>query len=149
MTIWYDKPPHTLTLGQLGRTHAYRMGQIPAEFIRKPLLDDFFYTEDSSEYTWESEVDPYEVPHGVPPPHRISVGDVEKCFEYPSAETQHTATVPWITASVWEVSGTSFGVEADLSRVVAELGDGVYTVLIWGEKDGETVNLANYSIFVD
>ena len=55
--------------------------------------------------------------------------------------------VPWITAETWIASGTRFSVRADLSEVLAKHGPGVYTVLVWGNLDGEFVTISRYSIF--
>ena len=56
-------------------------------------------------------------------------------------------TVPWITAEEWTASGQAFSLKADISEVVAEHGAGVYTVLVWGNIDGDFVLISRYSIF--
>ena len=41
-----------------------------------------------------------------------------------------------------------FRVSADLRQVLDQLGSGVYTVIVWGDAQGEGVALTSYSIFV-
>ena len=55
--------------------------------------------------------------------------------------------VPWVTASKWIASNDTFAVTADLTEVLNEHGDGVYTVVLWGIIDGEDVPISEYSIF--
>ena len=55
--------------------------------------------------------------------------------------------MPWITAQEWTVSGDGFSVRVDLSDLLAERGDGVYTVMVWDEIGGEDVVISQYSIF--
>ena len=66
--IWYDQPPQPLTFGQLGQTFSYGAGQIPLSFVRKPLSGGYTYTEDSTEFSWESGTDPYLVGKDTPQP---------------------------------------------------------------------------------
>ena len=55
--------------------------------------------------------------------------------------------VPWITANTWSVGIDHFSVQADISQVIAHHGDGVYTILVWGNIDRERVPISQYSIF--
>ncbi len=147
--VWYDESVAPLTLGQVGWTHSYRMGQRPAVFLRAPLSPDRYYTEEASEYSWESDVDPYRVDPSALAPGRVSKGLVHGCDEFPSAEGSHTLMVPWATAETWEVAGGSFSVEADVSSVLEQIGPGVYTVVVWGSNGQDEVSLSNYSVFVE
>ena len=56
-------------------------------------------------------------------------------------------TVPWVTALEWTTSGESFSVKTDLSDLLSEYGDGVYTVMVWGNIGRERVVISEYSIF--
>lgn len=141
--VWYDPPPHSLTLGQLGKTYAYNSGQ-PAAFVRSPAPLGSFYPTNETQYSWETQgPDPYSIlpdtPSPSPNPWGISV-------VYPP--TLNSATVKWVDATRWGVSGSSFNIEANLGQVVSRFGKGVYTVVIWAEIGNESVNLTNYSIFV-
>lgn len=136
--VRYDQPPHPLTLGQLDATYSYSTGQLPATFLRMPLTGRYHYPDSSTNFQWESGVDPYSIDPDTPrsrtPP--------------PQTMTTNSKVVPWTTVQVWDVSGQSFRIEADISSIINELGPGVYTVLIWGDYDGESVPLTNYSIFM-
>ncbi len=53
-----------------------------------------------------------------------------------------------VQAGVWEVDGQgNFSIQADVSPIIGQT-TGVYTVVIWVNAGGESVNLTNYSIFV-
>ncbi|MFQ6029099.1 MAG: CAP domain-containing protein [Dehalococcoidia bacterium] len=145
--VWWDPPPHSLTLGQLDATHSYGMG-IPAVFIRQPLLGNSFYPEDSSVYAWTVGVDPYRVDPDTPRAEPVCQGDV--CTYPPGPPTSEVSVeVPWVTAAVWQASGGSFGLGADISETVSQLGAGVYTIAIWGVKGNESVSLTRYSVFLE
>jgi len=64
-------------------------------------------------------------------------------------ESARRIPTPWAVAKQWDVFGDSFRIQVDLTNVLAENGAGVYTVLIWGESDGETVQLTNFPVFID
>ena len=46
-----------------------------------------------------------------------------------------------------QLVGRDLSVRADLSRVIAVYGPGVYSVLVWGRIGGEAAVLSEYSIF--
>lgn len=135
--IWYDQPPHPLTLGQLDATYAYLKGQQPATFLNKPLSGGAYYPSDVSTFLWQSSLDPYSLDPNTP-----------RGRASPVTTTTKSKVVPWTTANVWRDSGQSFQLEADISAVVNDLGPGIYTVVIWGKAGGESVALTNFSIFV-
>ena len=136
--IWYDQPPHTLTLGQLDATYSYGVGQEPVTFLREPLSWTKFYLDSSVIFTWEAGLDPYSIDAGA---SRNRAPPVQ-------THIRRTKVVPWTTATVWSVSQASFDIKADISSVIAVLGPGVYTVIVWG-NEGESVALTNYSIFLE
>lgn len=129
--VWYDQPPHPLTLKQLVRTQSYNVGETPVAFLRRPLSGNQNYLEDRTVFTWVSSISPYDV------------------FEDTSIVSQKVVEVPWVTADVWQTGGGTFNVKANLAEVVREFGDGVYTIHIWSSVDGEGVPLTNYSIFLE
>ena len=63
------------------------------------------------------------------------------------ARQPQTIAVPWITAQKWTAKGKEFSIAADLSDVLAEHGEGVYSLVVWGAIDGEDVVISEYSIF--
>lgn len=139
--VWYDQAPHSLTLGQVGSTHCYTSGT-PIIFLRPPAPPSASYVEDESSYTWGRCPDPYGVSPNTPPrepssspPFRVTLSDA-------------SGVIPWVDAEIWAESGASFSVEADISQHIAEQGGGVYTVVIWGTKDSESLGLTSYSVFI-
>ena len=101
-----------------------------------------YYTEDESSYTWGRCPDPYGVPPNTPtpepsssPPFRVTLSDA-------------SGVIPWVDAEIWSESGTFFSVRGDIARQISENGPGVYTVVIWGTKDSESLGLTNYSVFI-
>lgn len=52
-----------------------------------------------------------------------------------------------VVAGKWEIKPDGFfDIEADISEILSQ-GNGVYTVTIWSNIDGEFISLSNYSIF--
>ncbi|MCI0782351.1 MAG: CAP domain-containing protein [Chloroflexi bacterium] len=138
--VWYEPPPHSLTLGQLDRTYCYSVGTALVAFIREPPPPGTYYTPDRGSYMWDKCPSPYDVPPDAPRVIGIAV---------PPPEIGVFLKVPWITARSWKVAEGSFWVEADLTGAIANYGAGVYTVLLWGNNGGKDVALTRYSIFVE
>jgi len=137
--VWYDRPPHQLTLGQLDRTRCYSVGEGPVAFLREPLPSGTDYLPDLAPFTWNECSSPYDVSPDTP----------RRSFAMPTKIRPGSSKAPWVTALSWEDVNGRFRVQADLSRIVGDHGPGVYTVLVWGEADEEDVVLTNYSIFVE
>lgn len=138
IALWYHPYPRPLGLGQLDATFHYGNGQRPLTFLRPPPDPDRYYPSHLASYAWSGGIDPYtlEPALGRSPAPPLQV------------EIAQSAAVPWNTASLWRQSGASFEVAADLSELFGSLGSGVYTVQVWGKKDGEKVPFANHSIFL-
>lgn len=139
VAVWYHPPPRPLTLGQLDATYSYGAGQYPATFLRPPLASDRYYADSVSNYAWKTGIDPYTLDPGL---GRINVPPLR-------VDVAQSRAVPWTTAALWEASGSSFRVTADLTPILADAGPGVYTVQIWAKTGGERVAVTNYSIFVE
>lgn len=138
--IWYDQPPEALTLGQLDRTFSYFTGQRPMVFVRPPAGPGRFYPDDVADYSWERGPDPYEVSPSLP-----------RTTEHPSPDEKISlqADVPWVTAGTWsEGSEGRFVVQADLSDAITAAGPGVYTVVIWAQRGGDSLSVSNYALWV-
>ncbi len=69
-------------------------------------------------------------------------------MEAPPPPQLASETVRWVDAKRWDISGISFAIEADLTEILSRFGNGVYTVVVWGEIDDESFALSNYSVFV-
>ena len=148
LQIYYDPPPHSLTRGQVSRTYCYDAGTRIAALLY-PLTGGLSWTENEFTTAHSPCPDPYDVPADAPAPK--SPWEAQSFWlEAYSASLSllpQFITVPWITASEWTARGTDFSVTADISRLLSEYGPGVYTVLLWGEMDGEDVPVSQYSIF--
>ena len=143
--VWYDQPPEELSMGQLDTTESYRIGQRPAAFVRPPPPAGSSYVDESVEYSWQVGADPYSVSPNTP---RAGQQDREPSSVHQREPTVSTITVPLITAGAWDSGDGLFRVAADLRPVLAQLGAGVYTVIVWGETRGEAVALTSYAVFV-
>lgn len=140
--IWYDQPPHPLTLGQLGMTYAYSLGT-PVVFIRPPPPPGSYYPDSDTFYSWTTYIDPYTVPPDTPAPtYSLSIKPVPPPLSA-------IVAVEWIDAERWDISGTSFNIDANLSEILSQFGKGVYTVAIWAKTGNEHVELSNYSVFIE
>ena len=145
--VWYERPPNPLSLGQLDITHCYSIGDSPVAFVVPPLPPNSFYPADDSLYEWTSCRDPYLADPGIPRNEPLGLGEFR--LSTLTVDVAMQVPAPWVTAQQWQVTDSGFTVRVDLSDVLDESGAGVYTVIVWGESDGETVNLTAYPIFVE
>ena len=139
--VWYHQLPHPLTFGQLDKTYCYTIGERPVAFLREPLPPETYYVPSPDQFTWDSCPSPYDVSPDTP---HLAPG-----VTVPQTPQAGSSQVTWVTARWWRVAEGSFSVQADLNHVVEDNGPGVYTVLVWGDANGEDVALTNYSIFVE
>ena len=147
--IYFDPPPHALTPGQVSRTYCYDQGRLVGA-LRPPLSGDWNYDEDGFDESHKPCPDPYDVPAETTAP--LSHDEVLKYWQAAfqaslTAPVEHLR-VPWITASVMRARDQFFSITANLSGLLDDHGDGVYTVLIWGNMDGEDIVISQYSIFL-
>ncbi len=144
--IYYDQPPHTLTRGQLSETYCYDSGSQIAAF-RPPLTGGFYYTEDRFIQSSSRCHDPYDVAASTPAPEPPQ-GPI--FIQLPKLQLPPMPTIldlPWITALEWTAREENFRVTVDLSDLLAEHGDGVYTIMVWGSIGYERAVISQYSIF--
>ena len=146
--IYYDQPPHALTRGQVSRTYCYDSGR-KIGALREPLSGDWFYDEDDFTTSYKPCPDPYDVPADSPAPrsHEESHKFWQMAYDASQERRETRITLPWITALSWKVTEKAFLVKADLSDLIAEYGDGVYTVMVWAKLDGQDIVISQYSIF--
>ena len=138
--VYYDQSPHELTRGQLHQTSCGNNGQIIAS-LRPPLESNVYYTSDGYSQSGTECQDSYDVPSDAPVASSYFDDKIGGRVPY-----QHDAV--WITATEWSVTDESFAVSADISDLLIQYGDGVYTILLWAEINGENVPISEYSIFV-
>ena len=147
--IYYDPPPHELTRGQVTRTYCYDNGQQLAA-LREPLTGGYYWPTDTFTTTRQPCADPYDVPPDAPAPR--SAYEAHQAWQqaynaYLSHGDTQSITIPWITASEWQASGETFSVRADISDLLREHGNGVYSITVWGTIAGEDAVISEYSIF--
>ena len=148
VVVYYDPPPHPLTAGQLARTYCVGLGRRVAE-LRKPLPPKTRYTSDDFTKSYSPCPDPHDVPADAPPPSsRQEARSLWQAAKDASdVNPSVTIAVQWVTASRWMVGNVDFSVEADLRDILALHGKGVYTVVLWGNLNGEREPISRYSIF--
>lgn len=146
--IYYDPPPHKLTRGQVSRTYCYGSGRQLAA-LSEPLSDGSYWVTDKFTKTYDPCPNPYDVPADAPPAR--SAREANRLWDEAYARSQtsapQTITVPWITASQWTARGQTFAVRADISDLLRQRGDGVYSISVWGIIAGADVVISEYSIF--
>ena len=148
--IYFDPPPQTLTRGQLSRTYCYGPGT-PVASLRPPLTGNMYYPESQFTQTYKLCPDPYAVSPDASPP-----GSADEAIEFwrraynaSLSAPEESMTVPWITALDWVAAGDRFSLSADIGNILKTHGPGVYTVAVWGQLDGESAIVSEYSIFHD
>ena len=146
--VYFDAPPFELTRGQASRTNCYDRG-LQIGSLRRPLTGGSYWTSDH----FSSEASECPNPFDVSPylPGARSVTEAHQLWREGyiarQAETPSTINVPWITASHWSVDRRELSVRADVSRLLARYGVGVYTITLWATIGGDSVPVSDYSIF--
>lgn len=152
-TVFFDPPPSNLTAGQISRVYSSDHG-LRVAAIRRPAAEGRRWT--THEYTrkYNACPTPYDFPSDTKAPQSPDEASEfhdkakETCLAIRNqGESGVEITVPWITASKWEVQRDAFAVEADLGDVVGSHGNGLYEVVVWGELNGEDVGISEYVIF--
>ena len=147
--VFYDALPHNLTRGQLARTGCYSLDRRIAA-IRPPAGPNSYWTEDYSEDELTTCPDPYRVHPSAEPPtsydddRRIHVEAIQASNAAPQS-----VVYPRITSSVESLPIGGYHVITDLSEQIAQFGPGVYTLVMWANVDGESAQVAEYSIFLE
>ena len=151
LTIYYDPPLEPLTPGQLSRTYCYNNGQRVAS-VRPPAEAGSAYIQNESaiEVTASRCPDPYDIPSASPSPTSNDEArqNWQSARDFSRTESTRQVTIPLITADEWSPSNDEFDISADISELLAQYGDGIYTMLLWGVIDGESTPISEYSIFV-
>ena len=150
VSVYYDRPPHTLTRGQVARTYCYDSG-LQVAGLREPPPSGSYWATDEFTTMHDPCPDPYDIPADARPARSHDEAAIiwEEAYINSRARKGTQIVVPWITAGRWQVANDAFMVAADISDVLRKHGDGVYTIVVWGVVDGEDVVISKYSIFVD
>ena len=146
--VYYDPPPRDLTRGQVSRTYCYDGGRQVAS-LREPLTGNRYWPEDKFTKMYNPCPDPYDVPANSPPArsHNEAHRLWQEAYNTSKNQKEQTLIVPWITASEWTASRNAFSVTVNINEVLEEHGDGVYTIVVWADVDGERAVISEYSIF--
>ena len=146
--IYYDHLPSALSRGQLSRTYCVPSGLLVAA-LRPPLQPNRHYSSDSFDIELSVCPDPYDVPADAPAPTSAdeALAFWQQAYDASQSNREITVSAAWITAANWSVTNDSLAVSADISDLLQQYGDGVYTILLWGEIDGERAPISEYSIF--
>ena len=148
VVIFYDPTPHALTRGQVARTYCYDAGR-PTASLRTPAGLEFHYTEDEYETSYTPCPNPYDVPVDAPAPetHDEALEVFQNAYDAAQSAEEQSITVQWITARNWKAEAEEFAVTVDIRDLLAEHGEGVYSVVLWGYIGDEPVLLSEYSVF--
>ena len=149
--VYYDPPPVPLTQGQLSRTYCYAYSDLITA-LRRPAPPGSYYPPSTDTFTATPSncPDPRDVPADAPPPtsgqealqHKKSAREASR-----RVPLNASITLPWVTATVWEIQRQSFNVSADLGELAEK--PGVYTIMVWAELGGKRAVVSTYSIFKD
>ena len=149
--VYHDPPLREFTRGQISRAYGSNNG-IQVASLRVPLDPGSSYRSDSFSKCVSKALSPGDFPADIWAPRTHDESKelhAEARAAYEAAnETCTEITIKHITAKKWETSGIGgFDVQADVGALLEEHGPGVYTIYVFGELDGETTILSEYSIF--
>ena len=150
ITIYYDPPPRPLTRGLLSLTYCYGYG-LRVAGIRPPLEAGWSYTEDESMIEVKSKPcpDPYDISPDVPAP--MSNEEAQENWQQARDASQATVSgmrFPLVTAYKWAIRDDSFSISVDVTDLLKQHGNGIYTIVLKGEINGEPAPISEYSIFL-
>ena len=141
--MYFDPPPHPLTVGQVIRANCYDNGLLVAS-LRPPTTAETEYIDDELVVSYKQCPNPHDVPADSHVPR--SAEEASDLLDRVAAAST-TVTVPWVTASEWRVDDGEFAVVADIGNVLDKYGDGVYRIVVWALIDDEAAIISEYSIF--
>ena len=147
--IYFDPPPHTLTLGQLSRTYCYDFGLLVAS-LNWPLPSNSFWPITEDEVIISTCPDPYAVPVTAQAP--ISPYEARRFWEQAknAGSTSKRVVMQWVTASEWTASGQKFSLKVSISKLLEKHGGGIYTVVVWANmEDGKKGIISMMSFWHD
>ena len=92
--------------------------------------------------------DPYEVDPSAQPPESYDDARLIRA-EVGRASRPALGSAAWVTSRVDPLPNGGHHVQTDLSSQIAQFGPGVYTLAIWADINGQSQQVAKYSIFLD
>ncbi len=146
--IHYAPPPGPLTPGQVARSYCYDNG-LQVASLREPLPFGSYWTENRFTTTYSPCPDPADVPSSAQPANSPTQANRlwKEAYDRSNSMVDSSIVVPWITSEKFEVNSYDFAVEADISDVLLEHGNGVYSIVVWGILGGKQSVMSKYSIF--
>ena len=150
--IYYDPPPRPLTQGQVSRTYCYGAGLHVAS-LREPPTEDLIYFRNEVTRTIETSQcpDPYNIPADSPAPRSPDEAHEFWQAAYDASQRpkgKESIVVSSVTTNQWTAAGETFSVTADLSEVLSQYGNGVYTLLMWAPLGDERIVVSEYSMIL-
>ena len=150
--IAYDPPPQTLTRGQLSYTYSLCLST-PVAYVVEPLPPGWHFNDSGIHTTTVQHgcVDPYRNPADRTAPSSNS--EAHRAWEEAQSASANApalqAQTVRVVAQSMTVTDTVIQVQADLSKVLATHGPGIYTVILWGRPNhmAKTTPLSEQAIF--
>lgn len=149
VAVTWDPPLADYTRGQVSQTYCHSPGRLVA-YIRRPLPSGFYWLEEGSrERDWERCPAPWDADPNLQLPGNEDEIDQLRQRIRDGFLIRETVDVALVTANIWQAEADLFRIEADLNRVIQTHGPGIYSLILWGEVDGESVALTAYAIKVE
>lgn len=140
--------PQPVTRGQLIQTSCYSGGQ-PIAALLRPSPPGTEYVLSAHDGEWIRCPTPYDVdPELVYPSDPRAFARILQAAQN-NDKIRAPYSAPAIIAQRWQEAGTAFEIEADLSSLLDKYGAGVYTIGFWGQLNGQSALLSEYSLFVE
>lgn len=147
MVTW-EPPLADYTRGQVSQTYCHSPGR-PVAYILRPLPSGFYWLEEESrEMDWERCPAPWDAEPNLQLPQDRAVIEQLSQRIRDGFLIREKVDVTLVAADIWQAEAGLFRIEADLNRVVQTHGPGIYSMILWGEVDGEAVALTTYAIKV-
>ena len=155
--IAYDPPPQPLTRGQLSYTYSLCLST-PTAYVVEPLPPGWHFNDSGVRTTTIQHgcVDPYQTTVDRPAPssnpeahhHWAEAKNASAQASAVQASAVQVQTVR-VIAEMMTITDTAIQVQANLSKVLANHGPGIYTVILWGRPNHmtETTPLSQQAIF--
>lgn len=148
VAVTWDPPLADYTRGQVAQTYCHSPGR-PVAYILRPLPSGFYWLEDESrEMDWERCPAPRDADPNLQLPQDRAVIEQLSQRIREGFLIRETVDVALVTADIWQAEAGLFRMEADLNQVIQTHGPGIYSMILWGEVNGEAVALTTYAIRV-
>ena len=148
VAVTWDPPLADYTRGQVTQTYCHSPGR-PVAYILRPLPSGFYWLEDESrEMDWERCPAPRDADPNLQLPQDRAVIEQLSQRIREGYLIREKVDVALVAADIWQAETGLFRIEADLNRVIQTHGPGIYSMMLWGEVNGESVALTSYAVKV-